>query len=326
MNRHITVGAIAALLIAAICIAGCTSSTSPSNQTTTANVTQTSNATQNATSSATINASTAAPISVQQGENFTLQLQSNPSTGYKWTPSFDTSVITLENQHYVAAQPVTPGSGGNDVFTFRAVQVGSTTITFDHVSPSGTVTDRVVNDVTVTQAATPQVSFTVSLPTNPSTGYHWQPTYDTSTLNLKSSTFEASGSQIGAAGTQVITFQVLQTGTATATFDNLNPSGSSTQQISVAVTVTQAATPQVSFTVSLPTNPSTGYHWQPTYDTSTLNLKSSTFEASGSQIGAAGTQVITFQVLQTGTATATFDNLNPSGSSTQQISVAVTSG
>ncbi len=235
-------------------------------------------------------------------------------------------MVSLKNHQYVADQPVTEGSGGKDVFTFQAVKVGSTTITFDHVSPSGTVTDQTVNYVTVTQAATPQVAFTVSLPTNPSTGYHWQPTYDTSTLNLKSDTFEPSGSQIGASGTEVLTFQVLKTGTATATFDNLNPSGSSTERITVAVTVTQAATPQVAFTVSLPTNPSTGYHWQPTYDTSTLNLKSDTFEPSGSQIGASGTEVLTFQVLKTGTATATFDNLNPSGSSTEHVSVSLTVG
>ncbi len=240
MNRYITVGAISALLIVAICITGCTSpSTSSSNQTTTANATSnaTQNATSNATQNVTVNTTTAAPVSVQQGQNFTLQLQSNPSTGYQWKPSFDTSVASLKNQQYVADQPVTEGSGGKDVFTFQAVKVGSTTITFDHVSPSGTVTDRTVNKVTVTQAATPQVSFTVRLPTNPSTGYHWQPTYDTSTLNLKSDTFESSGSQIGGSGTEVMTFQVLKTGTATAAFDNLNPSGSSTEHISVSMTV-----------------------------------------------------------------------------------------
>jgi hypothetical protein len=31
-------------------------------------------------------------------------------------------------------------------------------------------------------------------------------------------------------------------------------------------------------------------------------------------------------VLQTGTSTATFDNMNPAGSSTELISVAITSG
>lgn len=238
MNRFITVGAISAWLVVAICIAGCTSpSTSSSNQTTTANATSnvTHNATSNVTRNVTGNTTIAAPVSVQQGQNFTLQLQSNPSTGYQWKPSFDTSVVSLKNQQYVADQPVITGSGGKDVFTFQAVKVGSTTITFVHVSPSGTVTDRTARKVTVTQAATPQVSFTVRLPTNLSTGYHWQPTYGTSTFNLKSDNFESSGSQIGGSGTEVLTFQMLKTGTATATFDNLNPSGSSTEQITVSI-------------------------------------------------------------------------------------------
>jgi inhibitor of cysteine peptidase len=325
MNRNVTVVAIAALLVAAICIAGCTSpSTSSSNQTTTANATQnaTSNVTQNVTSTV------AAPVSVQLGQNFTLQLQSNPSTGYQWQPSFDASMVSLKNQTYVADQPATTGSGGKDVFTFQAVSVGSTTITFDHISPSGTVTDQTVNYVTVTQTATPQVAFTVSLPgASGSTGYSWQPTYDTSSLNLKSNTVEPSGSQIGAPATQVFTFQVLNTGTATATFDLMPPSGSSTERITVTVTVTQTATPQVAFTVSLPgASGSTGYSWQPTYDTSSLNLKSNTVEPSGSQIGAPATQVFTFQVLNTGTATATFDLMPPSGSSTEHIAVSITVG
>lgn len=38
-------------------------------------------------------------------------------------------------------------------------------------------------------------------------------------------------------GTEVLTFQVLKTGTAMATFDNLNSSGSSTEYVSVSITV-----------------------------------------------------------------------------------------
>jgi predicted secreted protein len=241
MNRNITVGAIVALLVAAICIAGCTSpSTSSSNQTTTAN------ATSNVTQNATVNVTALAPVSVQGGQNFTLQLQSNPSTGYHWQCGFDSNVVSLKNQTYVPDQPVLVGSGGKDVFTFQAVKADFSTwtlITFDHISPRGTVTDLTVCYVTVTQAATPQgatpqVSFTVSLPgASGSTGYSWKPTYDTSTLNLTSNTFAQSGSQIGAPATQVLTFQVLKTGTATATFDLMPPTGSSTEHISVSMTV-----------------------------------------------------------------------------------------
>jgi predicted secreted protein len=123
-----------------------------------------------------------------------------------------------------------------------------------------------------------------------------------------------------------MTFQVLKTGTSTATFDNIDASGTSTEHVTVTVTSAQASSPQVSFTVGLPgASGSTGYSWQPTYDTSSLNLKSNTVQ-SGSEIGAPGTQVMTFQVLKTGTSTATFDLTPPSGSSTERISVSLSVG
>ncbi len=82
---------VIALALAVVC-AGCTSSTtpSPSPGTTTAvvgNTTGLGTSLGNATN-----------ITVVQGQNFTMQLQSNPSTGYHWEPSYNNSSITLVNR------------------------------------------------------------------------------------------------------------------------------------------------------------------------------------------------------------------------------------
>jgi inhibitor of cysteine peptidase len=146
MNRNIIVGVMVALLVAAICIAGCTSSSpSSSNQT----------ASSNGTQSATVNVVALAPVSVSGGQNFSLQLPSDPSTGYRWQCGFDSSVLSLTNQTYVANQTTAAGvvgAGGNDVFTFKAVNANFSTetlITFAYVSPDRTVTNVTVCDVTI---------------------------------------------------------------------------------------------------------------------------------------------------------------------------------
>ena len=146
MNRNNTVGVIVALLVAAICIAGCTSSSpSSSNQTASSNETQ----------GATVNVFALAPVSVSGGQNFSLQLPSNPTTGYRWQCGFDSSALSLKNQTYVANQTTTAGvagGSGNDVFTFQAVKANfsmETLITFAYISPDRTVTNVTVCDVTI---------------------------------------------------------------------------------------------------------------------------------------------------------------------------------
>ncbi|MGA9080000.1 MAG: hypothetical protein WB581_07195, partial [Halobacteriota archaeon] len=69
---------VVSLAFAVVC-AGCTSSTSPSpSPGSTTTVAGNGTALGNATD-----------INVMQGQNFTMQLQSNPSTGYHWEPTYD---------------------------------------------------------------------------------------------------------------------------------------------------------------------------------------------------------------------------------------------
>jgi inhibitor of cysteine peptidase len=68
-------------------------------------------------------------IQTRVGEEFAITLQSNPSTGYQWmlADSLD-PMLRLANRTYVPQQPVMPGSGGHERFTFAALAAGETTI------------------------------------------------------------------------------------------------------------------------------------------------------------------------------------------------------
>ena len=76
-------------------------------------------------------------ITVKAGETFDLVVPSNPSTGYHWDipPDLDTNLIEFAAQNYFAEQPVIPGSGGMEVWTFRALNLGETTITLGYFPP-----------------------------------------------------------------------------------------------------------------------------------------------------------------------------------------------
>jgi inhibitor of cysteine peptidase len=76
-------------------------------------------------------------ITVKAGETFELVVPSNSSTGYHWgiVPELDVNIVELVGQSYIAEQPIMPGSGGMDVWTFRAVNAGDTTIALGYYPP-----------------------------------------------------------------------------------------------------------------------------------------------------------------------------------------------
>jgi len=73
-------------------------------------------------------------INTKQGENFSLSLSANPSTGYQWETEFDSEFLELANREYHAASSGTGeplvGAGGIEVFKFLAKKTGETEITF----------------------------------------------------------------------------------------------------------------------------------------------------------------------------------------------------
>ena len=76
-------------------------------------------------------------LTVNAGETFDLVVSSNPSTGYRWNivPELDENIVQFVEQGYIEEQPVMPGSGGMDVWTFRAVKAGDTTVVLGYYPP-----------------------------------------------------------------------------------------------------------------------------------------------------------------------------------------------
>jgi inhibitor of cysteine peptidase len=72
------------------------------------------------------------------GSEFKIVLDSNPSTGYHWEldEEPDGTIVRFVSNEYVADEPVMPGSGGRDVWVFKAVKAGETRITLSYYPPS----------------------------------------------------------------------------------------------------------------------------------------------------------------------------------------------
>jgi inhibitor of cysteine peptidase len=82
----------------------------------------------------------ATPIEVAAGEMFHIVVASNPSTGYHsdFTSELDTNIVQFVSNDYTADEPVMPGSGGGDVWTFKAIAAGQTQIIFGIYPPGAT--------------------------------------------------------------------------------------------------------------------------------------------------------------------------------------------
>jgi predicted secreted protein len=230
---------VVSLAVAVFC-AGCTTSTTPSPS-------------PGSTTTAVGDATTlGAGITVVQGQNFTIQLQSNSSTGYHWELTYDNSSVLFINRAYSASSIPAAGAQGADVFTFQGTKTGTSVIIFNNISPSNQTTNSVNYTITcttsnVTQGNAVLVSqgqnFTIQLQSNPSTGYQWVPTYDNSTLTLVNQAFAgnvttANPSVVGAGGIDLFTFQGTKMETSVITFNNVSPSNQTTSSVSYTVVIT----------------------------------------------------------------------------------------
>jgi len=96
---------------------------------------------------------------IRVGDELVIELPSNPSTGFGWevqTPSADDeSVLELASSEYIPDEAAggMSGSGGTEVFRFRATGVGSTTVLLHYVRPweSEPPTDTHSQEVTVVE-------------------------------------------------------------------------------------------------------------------------------------------------------------------------------
>ncbi|MCL6649106.1 MAG: protease inhibitor I42 family protein [Chloroflexi bacterium] len=79
----------------------------------------------------------AQPIAVQAGQQFTLALAANATTGYSWqlvSPP-DPSVVVLVTSRYEPPATPRPGAGGRQLLTFQAVGPGRVSLTLAYQRP-----------------------------------------------------------------------------------------------------------------------------------------------------------------------------------------------
>jgi predicted secreted protein len=71
-------------------------------------------------------------VFVNVGDTFTVTLEQNASTGYRWSYTItDPSVVQLVKVAYTQAKPI-PGAPNNVIYTFQGVKSGIATITFTY--------------------------------------------------------------------------------------------------------------------------------------------------------------------------------------------------
>jgi len=69
-------------------------------------------------------------VQVQRDAKITIELNENPTTGYRWTiSSIDEAFLVPEGDAFAPPDQKTPGAGGLHRFFFRAKSAGSTALT-----------------------------------------------------------------------------------------------------------------------------------------------------------------------------------------------------
>ena len=76
-------------------------------------------------------------IKAQVGHNITIILKSNPTTGYQWQVAkpLDESTLKLISSEYLADKTTLVGAGGKQVWRFKTLKPGQTSISFKYVRP-----------------------------------------------------------------------------------------------------------------------------------------------------------------------------------------------
>ena len=74
-------------------------------------------------------------MNARAGENFTISLESNPTTGYSWqlAKPLDEKIVQLVGSEYVPSKTDLVGAGGEEKWTFLAVKKGSTRVALEYV-------------------------------------------------------------------------------------------------------------------------------------------------------------------------------------------------
>ena len=77
-------------------------------------------------------------LEVQAGETFKVKLGSNPTTGFQWSEEAqisDTAITIQESHEFIGPEsepPPPPGTPGQEVWAFKALKKGSSTIYLEY--------------------------------------------------------------------------------------------------------------------------------------------------------------------------------------------------
>ncbi len=107
---------------------------------------------------------------VKVGQEFSIVLPTNPSTGYTWNASYNNQYLELVNQSYQPSYPIEEGSGGNETFIFKALKPSDTIITLNYKAPwMSNPAQTVTYDIKIASNTTTNTTNTSTPVTNNST-------------------------------------------------------------------------------------------------------------------------------------------------------------
>jgi len=74
------------------------------------------------------------PIEVEAGDRFTIELDSNATTGYSWVfgQPLDETILRLVNTDYISPKSGLTGAGGTQVWVFQAMQPGTAVVSLQY--------------------------------------------------------------------------------------------------------------------------------------------------------------------------------------------------
>lgn len=89
-------------------------------------------------------------VYVEAGEVFTINLSTNPSTGYDWTIKTDGAIVEYLGNDYLSGGD-SPGAQSNEAHNFKALTVGNTNITllYERSEERGFSQSQVMKNITV---------------------------------------------------------------------------------------------------------------------------------------------------------------------------------
>jgi len=242
------------------------------------------------------------PIVVEKGEEFTIVLDSNPTTGYRWMlqKELDEKIVTLKSTEYEEPESDLLGAPGEERWIFKAEGLGRTTIELKYARPWEEEAPSPGGAGEETGAA--QEEGTAQGGAESSAGEAGEGT----AAGAEAGRAETMGE---AAGTLVFNVWVKKKGA-----EDKEPKEYEDTEETIEVEE------GLRFSLVLESNPTTGYQWQlaEPLDEEILSLVSATFESKGGgeaegeeKLGAPGEEVWTFEAVGPGEAEITLAYVRP---------------